>query len=149
MMRTILGGQCWSLLPAADRQAITGRATAMIVSYVFMWNSMDLDALTVCSSSDEAVGFFYADLRAMNSGVVTVRDSSMLEAGVDAATVQVLSMKVEANPRVPQGLKRKLTLEEVIVKIVALIPPTPSRDARFFHYVCGLSNEGEEPAFSV
>jgi hypothetical protein len=34
-------------------------------------------------------------------------------------------------------------LEEVLVKIVALAPPTPPWDARFFHYVCGLTNEGK------
>jgi hypothetical protein len=64
-------------------------------------------ALSVCSSSDEAVGLFYPDLQAMNSGVVTVRNTSMLKGGVDNATVLVLPVKVKGNPRMPQGPKRK------------------------------------------
>ena len=81
----------------------------------------------------------------MNSGVLMVHDTTTLDASGFAATVETPPLKADGNPRVVQGAKRKLTLEEVLAKIAALAPPTPPRDARFFHYVCGLSNKGKNP----
>ena len=81
----------------------------------------------------------------MNSGVLMVHDTTTLDVSGFAATVETPPLKADGNPRVAQGVKKKLTLEEVLAKIAALAPPTPPRDARFFHYVCGLSNKGKNP----
>ena len=69
-----------------------------------------------------------------------------LDAGGDGGcTPTAAVVKVNENPRLSQGAKKMQTLEEVLGKIATLAPPTPPRDARFFHHVCGLTKEGRNP----
>jgi hypothetical protein len=78
------------------------------------------------------------------SGFVVCEDSSIAREDGEC-TVPAVTVKVEVNPKLSQGLKRKQTLEEVMGKIAALAPPAPPKDARFFYHVCGLTKDGRNP----
>ena len=68
-------------------------------------------------------------------------EESLVGQGDGNCAPPVPLVKVDKNPRLSQGSKKKQTLEEVLGKIATLAPPTPPRDARFFHHVCGLTKE--------
>jgi hypothetical protein len=81
----------------------------------------------------------------MNGGYIAMCEESLLGRGDGDSPAPAPLVKVDKNPRLSQGSKKKQMLEEVLRKIAALAPPIPPRDARFFYHVYGLTKEGRNP----